>query len=205
MADRNTPPPAVPANFVNDPWFLWVRQQIVDLQLQNKDQQNKLDEIDSCFELRELATRLDRVIVKDLLAAVGPLELVPPGVPVVVTTVSGVQLYNLLDCRYRERVEMLPPGMGLGTLGAIGGVLSSLKMRGDSFAHDRVFDDVKLQSLMDQVFPYIDGCGTGQYGRLLLQWIHDNYSDYLKSGSKQALEDGEQIPFHRLKEQAGRA
>ena len=52
------------------------QQQIVDLQLQNKDQQNKLDEIDSCFELRELATRLDRVIVKDLLAAVGPLELV---------------------------------------------------------------------------------------------------------------------------------
>lgn len=165
MADPNNPPPALPTNFVNDPWFLWVQQQILALQLQNQDQQNKPDEIGSRdFELRELATRLDRVIVKDLLAAVGPLELVTPGVSVVAMTASGLQLCKLLDRRCQERVETLPPGVGLETPGAIGGVLSSLKMCAASFTHDWVFGDAKLQSLMGQVFPCIDGCGTGQCG-----------------------------------------
>ena len=74
----------------------------------------------------------------------------------------------------------------------------------DSFAHDRVFDDEKLAVLMGQVLPYIDACGTGQYGRLVVEWIRDNYSAYLKSGAESLLR-GQPIPFHRLQEQAERA
>jgi len=180
-----------------------LQQKVDALEKENTALRDQVDEINSYFCLRVLVTRLDRVIVKDLKAFVGPnLQDLDKLFMMGETNIGGMlKLTTLLDeSNPNLQASMLPPDMKLETFRSIGGVLWALKrMHADTLVYQRrIFDDKKLHVLMNQVFRHVDVSlpnPMNKYGQFLLEWIHNHYGDYLKTGDEHALQSGERTPF----------
>ena len=120
------------------------QKEISALKEQNANQEGRLDEIEGWFNMRELVTRLDKVIVKSLIHYLGldPNDLDFASMEPRYGINTGRQLYHYIR-RDRPHLEQkLPPRMNIRTFGAIGSALRSIKIRGNGLAHNRNLDEL---------------------------------------------------------------